>query len=49
MQQVTTTWTSSGLTVTVTTTRADGEKDDEFAERHKAAVNAMLAKFPKDT
>ena len=49
MQQVTTTWTSGGLTVTVTTTRADGEKDDAFAERHKAAVTAMLAKFPKDT
>lgn len=49
MQTAVTTWASSGLTVTVTTQREKDESDGAFAERHKAAVDAMLAKFPKDT
>lgn len=49
MQTARTSWTSSGKTVSVETTRKEGESATAFAERHKEAVDAMLIAFPKDT
>lgn len=48
-QTATTEWTSGGLKVSVTTTRGASESAGDFADRHKAGVDAMLAKYPKDT
>lgn len=48
MQTATTSWTSSGKTVSVTTTRKENETATAFATRHKEAVDAMLALYPKD-
>lgn len=47
MQTATNSWVSGGMTVTVTTTRNSGESAGDFADRHKEAVDAMLAKYPK--
>jgi hypothetical protein len=48
-QTMTTEWTSSGLKQSVTTTRGASESAGDFADRHKEAVDALLAKYPKDT
>lgn len=49
MQTLTNSWTSGGMTVTVTTTRNSGESAGDFADRHKEAVDAALVKYPKAT
>lgn len=48
-QTTTTEWISGGLKCSVTTTRGASESAGDFADRHKEAVDAMLAKYPKDT
>mgnify|MGYP000899768326 CR=1 FL=1 len=48
MQTLTTSWTSHGLTYTVTTVRRDNESLDDFNTRHDAAVDAALKLHPKD-
>lgn len=46
----TSTWTSGGITVTVTTTREDPTwTNAEWAAEHRARVDAMLVEFPKDS
>lgn len=49
MQTTTTEWVSGGLKMSVTTTRGESESSDDFATRHKEAVDALLKKYPKDT
>lgn len=48
-QTTTTEWLSGGLKVSVTTTRGASESASDFADRHKEGVDALLAKYPKDT
>jgi len=43
---VTTTWKSARGTHTVTTTRLQGESEEDFATRHQAEVAAMQQVFP---
>lgn len=45
---LTTTWTSGGVTHTVTTHQQPDESYDDFAARHQAAVAAQQAKYPPD-
>ncbi len=45
---ITSTWTSGGVTRTLTTTRGENETAAEFAARHEAEFAAMLALFPRD-
>lgn len=48
MATYTTKWTDkNGLDHEVTTTKQDGETDDQHAARHAAAVAALLAIYPK--
>jgi len=47
MAKMTTTWTSALGEHEVVTTRSDGESDAEHTARHKAAVVAAQADFPK--
>lgn len=49
MQTAEASWVSGGITITVKTTRNSGESAGDFADRHKEAVDAMLAKYPKPT
>lgn len=39
-------WSSGGTTVTVTTTRTDAESDEQFVQRHKTAVAVAKIAFP---
>lgn len=48
MSQMTATWTSGGISHTVTTTRRENESAEDFARRHQEELNAALALFPKD-
>ena len=45
---LTTTWTSGGVTHTVTTHQQPDESYDDFAARHQAAVAAQQAEYPPD-
>lgn len=44
---VATTWKSANGTHTVTTQQLAGETNSAWAQRHKAAVDAMLIIYPK--
>jgi len=48
MQQFETSWTSGGVTHTVTTTCNKGETPEECLARHQAAVAAMQEIYPPD-
>lgn len=48
MQTATTSWVSDGATVSVSTTRNDGESLSAWRTRHSEAVAAMQAEFPPD-
>jgi hypothetical protein len=48
MQTTTTTWTSDGMTHTVSTPRNDGETVTAWVARHKEAVDALKAIYPPD-
>lgn len=49
MQTITVEWLSEGASVTVTTPRLSfGDPVEEWAARHRAAVDAMEAEFPQD-
>ncbi len=45
---MTTSWTSSGETVTVVTDQREGETDPEHQIRHEANVAIVMAAFPED-
>lgn len=48
MSTVKSEWVSGGMTKSVTTTQLDGESAQDFASRHKAAVDAVKAIYPPD-
>lgn len=48
MGTLTASWTSKGVTHTVTTNQMDGESDAAFQARHNAAVAAQQEKYPPD-
>lgn len=48
MQTLTTEWTSGGIKRSLTTTRNDGESDEEFIKRHHDAEARAFAIWPKD-
>lgn len=47
-RMVASTWTSGGVSRTVTSTRAADETFDQLLKRHKAEVAAAMVEFPKD-
>lgn len=48
MQELTTTWLSSGEEIVVTTNRLPEESEEAFRNRHEEAVAASLAQYPED-
>lgn len=48
MARLTTSWIHDDHQLSVTTEKQPGETFEEFADRHRAMVNAAQAQFPED-
>ena len=48
MNELTTSWVSSGEEIVVTTNREPQETEEAFRDRHLAEVATTMAQFPED-
>lgn len=48
MQTITAEWVSDGVTITISTTRTEGEDTQGWLNRHKTAVDAAKVLYPPD-